>query len=515
MPLLSTSRISGGSPVPEAPQLAPLFSEGAVFQQGKPLVIWGQADPGEEIEVAFAGQSRKAVADAHRRWSVTLHALEMNTQPQTLFVRTVRVGNQTEVKNILVGDVWLCSGQSNMARVVEDVPDAAEFPLIRGWVSPKAPAVQPAFSNGGWWSADPFSTGEGVDGWSAVAYHFAREVHRETGTPIGLIMTAYGGTEIEAWLSEEAAADSGAGARVQARWQSRLAQLPAATREWEQDTANWQKESAEAARTGVPFHRKPPRPPEGIGSRKQPGALYNGMVVPFVPYGLRGILWYQGESNVGRHEDYRKLFPALISSWRAAFGQGDLPFYFVQLPNYEPKPESVVQKWPYLREAQTAALDLPHTGMAVTIDIGDANDLHPKNKRDVGRRLARLALKNEYGKALATAGPEFVSARTEGAAMRVKFRGDSHWEIREGDGPGFEVAGADGRFVPAIARKDGADLLVSLPEIPEPTAVRYAWRNNPTVLLFGVEGLPAAPFRSDNWSMPDDPPPDTAARPRL
>lgn len=488
--------------------MAPLFSSGAVLQHGKPVPIWGMAQAGQNITVEFAGQSKPAITGSDGRWRVQLDPLAISTQPQTLRASCRETGGVLEAKDILVGDVWLCAGQSNMARPVTEVPDAANFPLIRGWRSPQAPAMKPEFFNAASWSANPLPPeipDDASPGWSAVAYYFAREVHRETGIPIGLIMTSYGGTEIESWLSEGALKNSGANDSVQKRWESRLAQLPETTKEWEIEFANWKQEAADAEKRGEQPKRKPPRAPESWGSRKQPASLYNGMVAPFIPFALRGILWYQGESNVGRHGDYQKLFSELIRSWRADFGQGDLPFYFVQLPNYEPKGNSPPRNWAFLRGAQATALALPNTGMAVTIDIGEANNLHPKNKLDVGRRLARHALKNEYGKAIAATGPVFASASRDGEAMRVKFQDNSKLEIRPAEGPAFEVAGANQIFSPATARIEGTDLLVSSPEVPEPVAVRYAWWNNPAVLLVGADGLPASPFRSDDWPLRAEP----------
>ncbi len=482
-------------------QLAPLFSDGAVLQQGKPVPVWGLAQPGAEITGEFAGQSKTATSGPNGRWLVTFDPLVLSSQPQSLRVRQTKTGDVVEVKDIVVGDVWLCSGQSNMARAVHDAPDAADFPLIRGWVSPQAPSTKPEFFNAGAWSTNPLPEEEGAPGWSAVAYHFARDVHRETGMPIGLIMTSYGGTEIQSWLSEGALKNSGANDAVQKRWATRLAQLPEETKEWEKEYALWKRETDEIIARGEQPKRQPPRAPQGVGTRKQPASLYNGMVAPFIPFALRGILWYQGESDVGRHGDYPKLFSELIRSWRADFGQGDLPFYFVQLPNYEPKGNSPPRNWAFLREAQSSVLSLPNTGMAVTIDIGDANDLHPKNKRDVGLRLARHALKNENGKVIAASGPVFASANRAGTAMRVKFHDSPKLEIRQVEGPAFEVAGVDQIFSPATARIDGEDLLVSSPGVPEPVAVRYAWWNNPAVVLVGADGLPASPFRSDDWPL--------------
>jgi len=337
-------------------------------------------------------------------------------------------------------------------------------------------------------------------GWSAAAYYFAREVHRETGVPIGLIMSSYGGTEIEAWMSPSAIRDSGEEASVMGRWNGLLARLPEMTKAWEADHARWVAEAAEAAKRGETPKRKEPKL-EGVGSRKQPSSLYNAMVAPFIPYGLRGFLWYQGESNVGRHEAYKNLFPALIRSWRADFGQGDLPFYFVQIANFEPKNSPSPDSWAFLREAQASVLSLPKTGMAIAFDVGDAADIHPKNKQDVGHRLALHALKNEFNKDVITTGPVFQGAERKGSAMLVSFQGDPEPDLKGNGARAFELAGADRKFFPATAQIEGNHLSISSPDVPEPVAVRYAWWNQPNVVLFGASGLPAPPFRSDAWPM--------------
>lgn len=485
----------------------PLFSDGAVLQRDKPIPVWGLASPGAEVKVEFAGQSKSATADRDGRWTAWLDALEPSAVSRTL--RASTPDGVLEARDVLVGDVWFCSGQSNMSWALENAPQfadamaSAEKLPIRGWRSPQAPSAQPAFFNASRWTSCVSQT-DGVrdmKDWSAAAFFFAREVFQETGVPVGIITTSYGGTMIEAWMNESALKESGLKEVVDRRFAKQLAQLPQLTAEWEKKVADWKVEAAEAAKTGGKPRFGSPRPPEGIGSRRQPSALFNGMVMPFVPFGIRGILWYQGESNVSRPEEYERLFTALIRSWRVAFGQGDLPFYFVQIANYAGKNHPPSRAWAELREAQASALSLPRTGMIVTIDVGEANNLHPKNKLDVGLRLARLALKNDYGKEIPTSGPVFASARPEGGSIRVTFKPGSHLVLREASDISFEVAGADKNFVPAVAKIDGSELVVSSPQVPAPIAVRYAWWGNPGATLFDDSGLPAPPFRSDDWQL--------------
>jgi len=506
--LMSVSAASSAS-VPTF-QLAPLFSDHGVLQRDKPVAVWGLAEPGDEITVEFAGQSKKTTTSAEGAWKVLLDPLTISSQPQVLRAISLRSEKILTAADLLVGDVWFCSGQSNMAWSVSQSANAtkemaeANFPLIRGWRSPLVASENPEFSNESSWSpCKPHTATENgiVRSWAAAAYYFAREVHRETGVPIGLIMSSYGGTEIESWMSGVAIKDSGEEDFVMRRWNALLAKLPEMKKAWEINHASWLEEAAEAEKRGEKPKRREPRL-EGPGSRKQPSSLYNSMVVPFIPYGLRGFLWYQGESNVDRHETYKNLFPALIRSWRTDFGQGDLPFYFVQIANFEPKNASSPSSWAFLREAQASALSLPRTGMAVACDIGDPEELHPKNKQDVGLRLALHALKNEFGKGVMATGPVFAVAEKKGAAMLLRFEGNPKLDLRGNGARAFELAGADKKFFPATAQLEGDHLMISSADVPEPLAVRYAWWNQPLVVLFGESGLPAPPFRSDDWPMP-------------
>jgi sialate O-acetylesterase len=480
---------------------APLFRDGAVLQRDQPIIIWGQASAAEKVEVTFRRQTATVITRADGRWQVTLKAEPGSPVPAEL---TASGANTVTVRDVLVGDVWLCSGQSNMAMLVRNSADAereiaaANFPLIRQFKVPTVVADRPAVEAGGSWTV---CTPETVGAFSAVAYYFARDLHQKLNVPIGLVNSSWGGTQIEGWMSDAALRADPAWRDVQARWEKQLADYPAALAGHEQAVAKWTAEQAAAKEAGQKQARSKPRAPEGPGSRWLPAGIYNAMIAPLVPHGLRGVIWYQGETNAARHAEYASLFTGMIKQWRADFAQ-PLPFYFVQLANFEAQAGNRGDTWAYLREAQARALKLPATGMAVTIDIGDPKDVHPKNKQEVGRRLALHARRQLFGEKIETDGPVFSSAKREGAALRVAFTHATGLRLEPAKDDGrvsFEVAGADQVFVPAEARVDGTTLLVSAPTVKEPVAVRYAWRNSPDARLFNRAGLPAAPFRSDKW----------------
>lgn len=480
---------------------APLFRDGAVLQRDQPIVVWGQAAPAEKVDITFRRQTVTVITRADGHWKVTLKAEPASPVPSEL---TASGANTVTVRDVLVGDVWLCSGQSNMAMLVRNSADAeretaaAKFPLIRQFKVPTVVADTPADEVGGSWTV---CSPETVGMFSAVAYFFARDLHQKLNVPIGLVNSAWGGTQIEGWMSAATLRADPSWREIQARWEKTLADHPAAVAAYEPALAKWTADEAAAKAAGKAFARAKPRLPEGPGSRWLPAGIYNGMIAPLVPYTLRGVLWYQGETNAARHTEYASLFTAMIKQWRADFAR-ELPFYFVQLANFESGAGNRGDSWAYLREAQARALKLPATGMAVTIDIGDPKDVHPKNKQEVGRRLALHARKQVYGEKIETDGPIFSSAKRDGAAMRVTFTHATGLRLEPAKGDGrvsFEVAGADQVFVPAEARLDGQTLLVSAPSVSAPVAVRYAWRNSPDARLFNRASLPAAPFRSDKW----------------
>lgn len=478
--------------------LAPLFTDNAVLQRDKPVPVWGTADAGEKVTVSFAGQTVAATADAAGKWSATLAALPANATPANLVVTG---SNTVTLTNVVVGEVWLASGQSNMEWVLKNVYDAsldvagsAANPLIRHIkIARKVSDTPLTTATGAWEVADPKTTGE----FTAVGYYFALDLYRVLNVPVGIINSSWGGTRVEAWMDPVALKTDPAFASVANEWTQRLEAYSAAKAKYEAAVAVWKDEQSAAKTAGKPFMKRAPSEPAAPGGLWTPSGLNNGMIAPLVPYALRGVIWYQGESNAGKAAEYRALFSALITGWRNQFAQGDFPFYWVQLANFQSASDT---NWAFLREAQTQTLALPATGQAVTVDIGNLNDIHPRNKKDVGRRLARLALARTYDQKIVDSGPVFVRAVREGDGFRVSFT-----EIHRGlIAPlntlgGFELAGEDKVFKPANAKIEKDTVFVTSAEVPAPVAVRYAWRNSPLAGLFNLEGLPAVPFRSDNW----------------
>lgn len=480
--------------------LAPLFRDAAVLQRDKPVPVWGRAEAGEKVSVTFGGQTIGTTAGTDGRWIVVLDALPASAEPAELVV-TGR--NTVTVRDILVGEVWLLSGQSNMEWPVSRSMNAGaeiaagNHPLIRHFKVARHVATETqADAGGAWVSASP----ETVGAFSAVGYYFARDLQRRLGVPIGLVHAAWGGTPIEAWLSPLTLASDPAFAVIDERWAATHASYPERKDAHDAAVAKWETERTAARAANQPFNRARPNNPPGPGHPSTPTGLFNGMVNPLVPYALRGALWYQGEGNAGRHAEYHKLFAAMITHWRKHFGQGDFPFLWVQLANFKVRNDATGQTWAYLREAQTETLVLPATGQAVIIDVGDPDDIHPANKQEVGRRLSLLARHQVYDLPGDFSGPLFERAQREGPALRVHFVHADNG-LTAGGKPlqAFEIAGPDRKFHSATAVIERNTVVVRAPEVTEPVALRYAWSNNPEANLFNGAGLPAAPFRTDNW----------------
>jgi len=398
--------------------------------------------------------------------------------------------------------VWGPKGDVYRVDNADEEVAAAHFPLIRHFKVERAVADRPADTlHGAWVVCSPETVGQ----FTAVGYFFARDLQQKLGVPIGLINSTWGGTPIESWMSEAALKSDPAFAVVDERWARALIDWPAKVAAYEAARAAQDKDEAAAKAAGpakyADFLKNKPwlPPPPSPTSPEAPRSLFNGMIAPLLPCALRGVLWYQGESNDSRPGEYHALFAALITAWRQHWGQGDFPFYFVQLANYAGG-EANGTNWARLREAQAQALTLPDTGMAVTIDLGDPDNVHPRNKQAVGRRLALIARHHLYGIPGDWSGPVFKSATREGAAMRVQFdHADSGLLAQDRPPAEFQLAGSDRRFHPATARIERDTVIVFAPEVKEPVAVRYAWTNAPEANLFNGAGLPAAPFRSDAW----------------
>ncbi len=443
-PLLLLSSAAAAGPEP-----ASVFGDRMVLQRGRPVPVWGKAVPGERITVRIGSRSASGRAGRDGRWRVRLPALAAGG-PAKLVIHGAKSGT-TVLRDVLVGEVWICSGQSNMAWPVSRALDgsqevkAARYPGIRLLTVPRRAAFRPQETfPARWFRCDPKTVGS----FSAVGYFFGREIHRRLRVPVGLINTSYGGTPVAAWTPGAA-----------------------------------------------------PGPASGKANPRQPSTLYNAMVAPLVPLAFRGVVWYQGESDAGRARRYRDLFPGMIEKWRKAFGQGDFPFYFVQLANFRARrAEPGESAWAELREAQLLTLGrVPNTGMAVAIDIGEEKSIHPRNKQEVGRRLALWALARDYGRKVECSGPLYAGHERRGSAVVVRF---THAEglAAKGGGRlrGFALAGEDGKFRWAEARIEGETVVVSHPSVKKPAAVRYDWADNPDGNLVNGAGLPASPFRTDD-----------------
>ncbi|MBI5693786.1 MAG: hypothetical protein HZC55_27240 [Verrucomicrobia bacterium] len=449
--------------------VAGLFRDGAVLQQGRPVPVWGTAAPGEAVSVAFAGQTKPAVAGPDGRWRVQLDPLAASRESRSLVVR----GTHTvEVRDVLVGEVWLLSGQSNMAMLMESMarpserdPEwpararrdmaAAADPLLREFRVDNRAALRPRDdvpTRTGWMTWTPKSAGA----WAAMAAYFGQRLRAELEVPVGIVMCAWGGSSCAAWISAETLRGPG----LNSLW---------------------------------------PEEVSGMTMNLANAHLYNGMLRPVAPYAIAGVAWYQGETEaVPAFNPYvhRHLLQAMIQDWRRLWGHPDLPFYFVQLPNRDHEP-----RWTIVRESQAAALALPATQMITAIDLGQAWDLHPKNKPQVANRLADRVLHREYGRKTWPGEATVERVRREPGALRVEFRGaEAGLTTKDGRSPAeFEVAGEDRKFHPAEARIEGATVRVSAAVVAAPVAVRYAWRSAPVVNLVHRGGIPVAPFRSDDW----------------
>jgi len=483
-------------------RLPAVIGDNMVLQRGEKVSIWGWANPGEEVTAGVSWSRMKwaVTADEKGEWLFKMDS------PKTggPYKMTISGKNVINLDNIMSGEVWVCSGQSNMAMQVQSSNSAteeiaaAEYPNIRLFTVTRKVAQKPLKDcQGSWASCSP----ETVPGFSAAAYFFGRELHKRLNVPIGLIHTSWGGTPAEAWTRRDILEADADFQPILARNAEKLANFPRAKEEYPKKLENWKQAVEKAKAQGKNAPRRP-RAPLGPDDPHSPAGLYNGMIAPLIPYGIQGAIWYQGESNASRAYQYRKLFRTMIMNWRKDWGQGNFQFLFVQLANFmETKPEPGDSAWAELREAQTMTLSLRNTGMATIIDIGEANNIHPKNKQDVGKRLALWALARTYEKDIVYSGPLYKSMKVEGGKIRLSFdQAGGGLVARGGEAlKGFAIAGADRKFVWADAKIDGNTVVVSSDDVANPVAVRYAWADNPVCNLYNKENLPASPFRTDDW----------------
>lgn len=484
-------------------RLPAVFSDHAVLQQGVAVPVWGWADPGEDVTVAIAGQTRTVKAGADGAWRVSLDALKTG---ETLTL-TVKGKNTLTVQDVLVGEVWLGSGQSNMAMTVNRCKDfeqeqaAAKFPSIRMFTVDRVVGTTPQQNCKGTWVV---CAPETVGTFSATAYFFGRDIHQKLNVPVGLINSSWGGTPVEAWTSTEALAAVPALKAVSDPWVARTAtpwDEAKAMAVFEKQLAAWKEAAKKAKAQNKTAPRAPKKPVDPRLDSHYPANLFNGMIAPLIPYAIKGAVWYQGESNANDLTAalYGTQLQTLILDWRKRWGH-DFPFAWVQLPNYRASDRN----WPLVREGMLQTLKVPKTGMATSMDIGETADIHPKNKQDVGHRLAFWALGTVYGQKVASiSGPLFSGATVKGDEMVCAFtHADGGLAAKGGELKGFVIAGADQVWKPAAAKIVGSAVAVSSPEVKAPAAVRYAWAADPACNLFNGAGLPASPFRTDTFDLP-------------
>lgn len=478
------------SPLAADVKLPSVIGDHMVLQQGMPVPIWGTADTGEEVTVTLGDQKKSAAAGADGRWMVRFEPLKAEQGPLEM---TVAGKNRLSVSDILVGEVWICSGQSNMQWPVVRSKNAdreiaeADYPRIRLFSVPRTVADKPqADTEARWEACAPTAIPE----FSAVGYFFGRDLHKELKVPVGLIHTSWGGTPAESW-TEQAVLEGEPDFRpILDRWEQNVQKYAKALEDW-------QKAAEKARAEGKPEPKKPADP---NASPWKPAGLYNAMIAPLAPFAARGAIWYQGESNAPRAYQYRKLLPAMIKCWRDAWGQDQFAFLIVSLANFQAvKDEPGDDDWAELREAQAMTAAQPGNGLAITIDVGEANDIHPKDKQTVGRRLMLQALKVAYGKDVVASGPVYESMQIEGDKVRIKFKNAAGLVAKGSVPTGFAVAGEDRKWQWAHADIEDDTVVVWSPRVPAPKAVRYAWAHNPICNLYNAAGLPAEPFRTDDW----------------
>jgi sialate O-acetylesterase len=541
--ILSLALAALNGPALGAAKPMSLFTQGMVLQRETIVPVWGSASPGEQVSVEFAGQKKSTTADANGNWMVKLDPMPASASPATMTVSAG--GSSTNISNVLVGDVFLAGGQSNMGSPLFAAHNAAEVlpqatdDKLRFFNVPKKTAAEPQTDVAGQWKpTDPTSARD----FSAVAYFFAREIRKSADVPVGVVSAPWGGTPIETWMSLDSIKEPPTLTNVLSQWDKALVEYakvkadPKLVADYESKLEQWKKEVypafSEAKKAydadkaaGKPVGEKPkpawPEPdnpdPMGIPSPSKrpstPSVSYNAMIAPLSPVALKGVLWYQGEANAGRGIEYRDLFPRMIVGWRKQWGV-DFPFLFVQLPMNGKDPVPVAKDGePYLREAQFMTLSEPKTAMAITIDIGDPNNVHPADKIDVGKRLSLLARRDIYGEKIDASGPLYQGFKVEGDKVRISFK-ETAKGLKPGQAPwcakgveplptdklvGFYIAGSDKNWVEADAVIDGNDVVVSSRTVTTPVAVRYGWAHSPRCNLYNSEDLPASPFRTDDW----------------
>jgi sialate O-acetylesterase len=505
-------------------KLPAIFGDHMVLQQDVEAPVWGTAEPGEQVTVTLtavanktsesksatetkvtstarsSAQTHSVTADAKGKWTVKLRKLRAGDR----VTLTVSGKNTITINDVLVGEVWLGSGQSNMAMSVNRAKDyeqeqkAANLPEVRMFKEESAAATTTQTEGKGKWVICAPDT---VGGFSATLFFFGREIHRSLGVPVGLINSSVGGTPIESWIAPEAQRASKELKPFFAAAEKDNAEIASedAVKRYERALTKWTEDVKKArAEKKTPLPKKPQNPVEVAARKGNVGGLFNGKIAPLIPYAIRGALWYQGEANStpAKAPFYEAQLKLLVTDWRARWGY-EFPFAWAQLPNFG----GPGRDWPTVREAMLHTLALPKTGMGINIDIGDEKDIHPKNKQEVGRRLSLWALGTVYGKKVpATSGPLPDGHKVRGSEITLSFKHtDGGLVAKDADLKGFVIAGENKQWKPATARIQQDKVIVSSPEVKKPVAARYAWENFPTCNLLNGAGLPATPFRTDDW----------------
>ena len=480
-------------------RLPGLFSDNVVLQQNASVPVWGWADDGESVTVLFRGKKATATA-TNGKWMVRIGSFKAGG-PDEL---RISGKNTLVLKNVLVGEVWICSGQSNMewplSKAFESQNDIATSanPKIRLLTVPKLKADEPVPDVKASWQECNSDT---IPTFSAVGYYFGRALQAARKVPVGLIHTSWGGSPAEVWMRRQVLEANPEYNR------SILDGYATAIKNYQESLAKFEAEQAELKKQGQTADKKPPEKPFW-----KPAELYNGMIAPLLPYAIKGAIWYQGESNAGRAYQYRTLFPDMIRNWRQDWGQGDVTFLAVELAPWDKNKKRSLEEitaapgesdWAELREAQLLATKvLPKVGLAVITDVGDKDDIHPTKKEPVGARLALAARAIAYGEKIVYSGPTYKSMKQNGDRIILSFdHTGKGLESHGGEMKGFSIAGADRKFVWAKAKIQGNKVVVSSSEVSKPIAVRYGWADYPVVNLWNKNGLPASPFRTDDFPM--------------
>ena len=487
-------------------QVPNVFGDHMVLQRELPVPVWGWADAGEKVTVSFAGASATATADASGHWTLKLPAMPANAESREM---TVAGNNTLTFKDVLVGEVWLCGGQSNMESDMNwcspEEGRSANIPTFRRVKAEHTLAATPQSDvKASWAVCEKGNAG----GFTAAGYYFGKRLTQELKVPVGLLDTSWGGANITFWIPGESYRTL---PELKAQYEKETGEARKITKAYLEQMEEWTKDARKSLESPDGICARAPFMPE----RREFGHMYNGMVHPFAPYAIRGMLWYQGEYNANDGNYYIDEMRGLIQGWRNVWKQGEVPFYYVQLPNLDPPKDDPAggDGWANIRSVQTKAMAIPNTGMIVTIDIGEAADIHPKNKLDVGDRLARWALAKTYGRKIVYSSPFFKDMKIEGNKARVSFQQvGSGLMVGKKDGRNpvvedktgklkrFAIAGADKKWVWADAVIERDSVLVSSPQVPQPVAVRYAYAHNPEGCnLYNKDGLPASPFRTDDW----------------